>query len=414
MFPSLRGTMVVENGISRCRGQWGMTDAAHGVAGQTSPFEFSLVKALQEGSSFPVDGKYAGWFMLKQTAKSSVKIDDKELNIKFIKDENGDVYNIAGDGVNKFGHFTLVGKFQIADSRVQMFRMYTPKKIPGSTPRKAGGRPAPVNVVPSPRESSSRVRKPSAVLQAAAEIVQNIVPEKKPSATPTAAGVAKAPAVKKAPPVMVETVTTGRTPRPPAFVTKCREITRELSKQHLSIYFNEPVDAIKLGIPDYLEIIKEPMDFSTVSRNLENNVYHSHEEYAEHMRLVFKNAITYNVRRDNPVHIAAREMSDMFEERYRVMVSQLGAFALGADVDMGLLRGGAKKGKAAAGTKTGRGSGRPSTGGPRTDGGAPSLDSSMQTMLMMQQKMQQMEAEINSLRTAVRQSDIRVSLSQQA
>ena len=398
-----------------------MNDAAHDIPGQTSDFEFSLVKAEGDPSSFPVDGKYAGWFMIKQSAKSSVKVEDKDLNIRFVKDENRDMFHVTGNGVNKFGTFTLRGSLYMADNSIQMFRIYTPKKLPpGTTPKKgaaarhAGRHPLPA-AAPSSRESSSRVRRPSIVLQEAAEVLPTPAPVEKKHAEkkPTASAAPK----QRAP---VESTTAVRPSRPPPFVAKCREITRELSKQHLSIYFNEPVDAVKLGIPDYLDIIKEPMDFGTVARNLENGVYSSHEEFAEHMRLVFKNAITYNVRRDNPVHIAAREMSDMFEERYRVMVSQLGAYASTADLDLGLLRGSGAakrggKGYSASGGRVSRG-GRHSVGVGRmgADGGPPALDSSMQAMLMMQQKMQQMEAEINTLRTAVRQSDIRATLGQQA
>ncbi|CAE7373079.1 GTE8, partial [Symbiodinium microadriaticum] len=423
MWPSLRGKLGIENGTSVCRGQWGMNDAAHNIPGQTSGFEFSLVKPEGDPSSFPVDGKYAGWFMIKQTPKSSLKVEDKDLNIKFVKDEKEDAYKITGNGVNKFGAFNLAGSLQMADNSIHMFRIYTPKKLPvGTTPRtgatqRTGSRPIPAAVPPSPRESSSRVRRPSIVLQEAvdgglpASLDKKHADKKHADKKPTpAVAVPVAPKQR----LSSETVTAGRTPRPPAFVAKCREITRELSKQHLSIYFNEPVDTVKLGIPDYRDIVKEPMDFGTVAKNLESGLYSSHEEFAEHMRLVFKNAITYNVRRDNPVHIAAREMSDMFEERYRVMVSQLGAYAATAEMDMGLLRGAPKKGKGASAGRAGRGGGRLSSGGPRVDGGVPALDSSMQTMLMMQQKMQQMEAEINSLRTAVRQSDIRATLGQQA
>jgi len=163
---------------------------------------------------------------------------------------------------------------------------------------------------------------------------------------------------------------------------------------------------VKLNIPDYVIIIKEPMDFGTIRKNLETHIYASHEHFAEHMRLVFRNAIAYNVRRDNPVHIAARELSDMFEERYRVMVSQLAAFAV--TYDEPILPPPKKIAGKARGSK-GFG-GRVS--GPR-DSGLVALDSSAQAMRMMQQKMLEMEAEINSLRTAVRQSDIRATIGHQ-
>jgi hypothetical protein len=177
------------------------------------------------------------------------------------------------------------------------------------------------------------------------------------------------------------------------------------------------VDHVKFGIPDYPTIIKEPMDFGTVKANLDKQVYKSHEMFSEHMRLVFRNAITYNVRRDNPVHIAARELSDMFEERYRVMVTQLGAFDEAPPVV-------SRQTSSSGGRKSGgggRGRGRSSTGGggvgpgprPMEITAPPALDGSMQQMMLMHQKMLDMEQELNSLRQAVRQSEIRTSLDQQ-
>ena len=37
--------------------------------------------------------------------------------------------------------------------------------------------------------------------------------------------------------------------------------------------FLNPVDPKKQGIPNYFDIIKEPMDLSTVHKNLKNNKY---------------------------------------------------------------------------------------------------------------------------------------------
>ena len=35
----------------------------------------------------------------------------------------------------------------------------------------------------------------------------------------------------------------------------------------------KPVDPFELKIPDYFDVIKEPMDISTVEKNLKNGVY---------------------------------------------------------------------------------------------------------------------------------------------
>ena len=101
-----------------------------------------------------------------------------------------------------------------------------------------------------------------------------------------------------------------------------------------AIWFSEPVDPIKMNVPDYPTLIKQPMDFGTVRMNLDKGVYDSPEALADHIRLTFRNAITYNQLRDNPVHIAAREMAGRFEEKYRMMLTQLssGSYAAAEEV----------------------------------------------------------------------------------
>jgi hypothetical protein len=421
IYPSLRGRLFRENNLIRCVGEWAMTDSAHGLAGQTSEFEFKLTTtATAAASLFPVSGKYVGWFHLKQPMKPPLKIEDKELNIVFTKSTSDERnYDITGTGINKFGKFSLYGSFEISSGKLQMYRVYLPKPIkpvtgahtpkpvkpprtPSSTPRagrpaqsaSAGGAAA-AHIAPSPREIGQRVRKPSAVLTGTFET---------PVSTPTSAHkrqMLEAPDPSPPASSLTQITSSGRVHRAPPFHAKCKEILKELSKHPLSVYFNDPVDPVKLNIPDYFTIVKEPMDFTTIKNNFEEHFYTSHEQYAEHMRLVFRNAIAYNVRRDNPVHIAARELSDQFEERYRVMVSQLANSMISYDEP--ILPPPKKSAGRGRGSKGGRGS------GPREY----ALDASAQTVIMMQQKMIEMEAEIISLRTAVRQSDIRATLGHQ-
>ena len=45
LVPSLRGKLTLQGTSSVCKGVWAMSDSAHDVPGQTSDFEFKLVKA---------------------------------------------------------------------------------------------------------------------------------------------------------------------------------------------------------------------------------------------------------------------------------------------------------------------------------------------------------------------------------
>ena len=58
--------------------------------------------------------------------------------------------------------------------------------------------------------------------------------------------------------------------------------------------FHKPVDPVELNIPNYYEIIKKPMDFTTVKRKLSNSTYSNVKEYCEDMDLIFNNCFLYN------------------------------------------------------------------------------------------------------------------------
>ena len=58
--------------------------------------------------------------------------------------------------------------------------------------------------------------------------------------------------------------------------------------------FQAPVDAIKLGIPDYFAIIKKPMDLGTIRDRFENNFYRSSDEALADFAQIFANCFKYN------------------------------------------------------------------------------------------------------------------------
>lgn len=61
-----------------------------------------------------------------------------------------------------------------------------------------------------------------------------------------------------------------------------------------SMPFRTPVDPAALGIPDYFDIVKKPMDLGTVKQNLINGKYNDPWEYVDDVWLMFDNAWLYN------------------------------------------------------------------------------------------------------------------------
>ena len=77
----------------------------------------------------------------------------------------------------------------------------------------------------------------------------------------------------------------------------CSFILRELTKKSHAPYnlpFVQPVDPIALGIPHYTEVIKEPMDLSTMRRKVDVGEYETLAEFEADMRLMFNNCYTFN------------------------------------------------------------------------------------------------------------------------
>ncbi|KAI5126406.1 hypothetical protein NEPAR06_0259 [Nematocida parisii] len=74
----------------------------------------------------------------------------------------------------------------------------------------------------------------------------------------------------------------------------CKELLLKLKKSPHAGPFLYPVDPQVLNIPDYYEKIKQPMDLSTISKNLETGIYKSTEDIKADIELMLQNCYTYN------------------------------------------------------------------------------------------------------------------------
>lgn len=89
----------------------------------------------------------------------------------------------------------------------------------------------------------------------------------------------------------------------------------QLWKVPQSWIFQEPVDPVKLEIPDYLEIIKKPMDFDTIRKRLLQNDYGSLQEFLDDLELTFENCIQYNG--NNPVGRLCLTVKEEYQKMYK-------------------------------------------------------------------------------------------------
>lgn len=102
---------------------------------------------------------------------------------------------------------------------------------------------------------------------------------------------------------------------------QCATVLLKLMNHSFGWVFNEPVDPVKLGIPDYFSIITKPMDLGTIKKKLEKQLYSSTCMFAEDVRLTFSNAMRYNPP-NNFAHEYAKGLSEIFDSSWKVLESK--------------------------------------------------------------------------------------------
>ena len=100
-------------------------------------------------------------------------------------------------------------------------------------------------------------------------------------------------------------------------LTRMKSIHHTLMTHKSSHVFLNPVDPVYWEIPDYFDVIKNPMDLGTIKARLDRDYYVNEDPdaYAADVRLVFANAMTYNKEGD-AVYTMARTMSKLFENEW--------------------------------------------------------------------------------------------------
>ena len=162
--------------------------------------------------------------------------------------------------------------------------------------------PAPPTKEPEPQEPEPPVEAPKAPEAAEAPVE----PDAAAAAEPTAEEPPAAP-----------TKETEQTPEQrAACLGACDGVLKYLLRHKHAAWFADPVDPVGMGIPHYAEVIKQPMDFGTIKGKYKGGRYASAEAFAADVRLVFRNATTFNTGADEPVHVAAVQLGAKFEERY--------------------------------------------------------------------------------------------------
>ncbi|KAL9261996.1 Transcription factor GTE9-like protein [Drosera capensis] len=117
----------------------------------------------------------------------------------------------------------------------------------------------------------------------------------------------------------------GRAPNV-VLMNQCGNLLKQMMSHKYGWVFNAPVDVVKLGIPDYFQIIKHPMDLGTIEGRISSGEHSSPMDFAADVRLTFSNALTYNAA-GTDVHFMAKILSEFFEQRWKSIEKKIRANA---------------------------------------------------------------------------------------
>ena len=319
-----RGVLRInDDGSHSCQGKWAAT-REHFTNGQTSNFTFRLEPhfVAQESANhtgegekvFPLDSAmYKGSFQLKKQASRYQTIIDQQIVMKFKRNKHG-AYNVHGTGINAIGEFNLLGTLVTSGKtggQVELYRMYPPEKL------------AVQPVLTAAASSTSLLPKPDN-----AGSIGSSLPKSAASAVPASLSSAATTAkqqqlqrressrMSKLPSRLEEDDPDAQLSRT---MDKCLQILKFMRERdvELGAFFSVPVDPIALGIPTYVHIIKEPMDLRTIENKMNAGSVETPEEFSRLVRLVFENAMTFNVDPGHSVHQAARNLLVIFNQKFR-------------------------------------------------------------------------------------------------
>lgn len=102
----------------------------------------------------------------------------------------------------------------------------------------------------------------------------------------------------------------------------CKPIVEDLFKiQHAQAIFGSPVDPTALGLADYFDIVKLPMDLGTILKRLEAGSYRDLNNFVFDVHLTFDNAMLYNPK-NSDVHCLAKNLKREFDSKFRAKVNE--------------------------------------------------------------------------------------------
>eukprot|EP00347_Sterkiella_histriomuscorum_P009971 403339178 len=106
-------------------------------------------------------------------------------------------------------------------------------------------------------------------------------------------------------------------------IPKIKQMIESIEEGPNAEPFLEPVQWQELGLVDYPQIIKRPMDFSTVKINMENGKLKTYDEVFSEIQLIWDNCKTYNMA-GSDIYKLAEYMEKITKRTVQKFKSQMG------------------------------------------------------------------------------------------
>ncbi|KUF99542.1 Cyclin-T1-4 [Phytophthora nicotianae] len=329
--PLLVGKYYIQDKRAVWSGMWGMSEAAFKPNGVISPFEMKSQEDVAiptcSGAADSVHPAMSGSALARSSKTTNAAIN--EVSPVYLGYETDANFVVSGSGENRFGLFTLHGFLDKETNELRLYKVYKPKEpVKRTLPRRTRSVRAATPAVKREVKALSISAPGVAAITASVEVAKIATPQAGPTisaprsvSTPMSDYLSPSLVLgrserKRSIPAHLREDNILELDQAPMSMKKCLSILKGLMANPKSAPFLAPVDPVALGIPDYFHVIKEPMDLGTIRNNLESGFYDSPSDFAEHVRLTFRNAMLYNAAHSQ-VHIYARKLVDDFEKRFK-------------------------------------------------------------------------------------------------
>jgi hypothetical protein len=105
---------------------------------------------------------------------------------------------------------------------------------------------------------------------------------------------------------------------------KCLPLVKNLINHDDGWVFRDAVDPFELGIPDYFDIVENPMDLTLVVNKLEDGAYKDVASFEKDTKLVFENAILFNGEDSDVGNMAKALLASFAKDLKNTMKGEVG------------------------------------------------------------------------------------------